>query len=108
MNEWLWLIFAIILEVLGTTCLKISHGLEKVTPSILTFVFYAFSFTCLAIALKKFEVGIAYAIWSGLGTALIAVIGIVYFSESLTFLKIFSIILIILGVVGLNLVRGAH
>lgn len=109
MNQWLWLFMAIILEVIGTSCLKLSYGMSKLIPSILTFIFYGFSFTCLSISLKTLEVGIAYSIWSGLGTALIAAIGIYYFEESISLVKILSIVLIIIGVIGLNLsIAKAH
>jgi len=62
----------------------------------------------LTLALKKFEIGMAYAIWSGLGTALIAVIGIYLFDETATLMKFLSIALIIAGVVGLNLSGAKH
>jgi len=104
--SWLYLIFAIILEVSGTTSMKLSQGFSRIIPSILIFVFYGISFFFLALALKKIEVSIAYAIWSGIGTALIAVIGILWFKESVTVLKVVSTVLIIVGVIGLNLGRG--
>jgi len=66
-------------------------------------VFYAASFVALTLALKKIEVSVAYAVWSGVGTALIAAIGMLYFRETVTTLKLVSILLIIIGVVGLNL-----
>ncbi len=72
------------------------------------FIFYLASLAALTMALKKLDVSMAYAVWAGLGTALIAVIGIFYFHESATFLKIISILLIIAGVVGLNLSGAKH
>jgi small multidrug resistance pump len=71
-------------------------------------VFYSLSFAGLTIALKKLDVGIAYAVWAGVGTALIAVIGIIYFKESLTLVKVLSLLLIIMGVVGLNIGGVKH
>ncbi len=103
MSAWLWLLLAIFFEVGGTTSLKYSAGLSKTMPVVLTAILYVISFTCLGITLKKMEVGLAYAIWSGLGTALIACIGIAIFGESLSILKVISLMLIIAGVVGLNL-----
>jgi small multidrug resistance pump len=103
MQYWFYLSIAIVLEVAGTTSMKISDGFTKIIPSILMFIFYLASLAILTMALKKIEVSIAYAVWSGLGTALIAIIGIFYFHESATFLKIVSVLLIIAGVVGLNL-----
>ena len=105
---WLYLIAAIVLEVSGTTCMKLSQGFTRLTPSVLLFLFYGLSFTALTIVLKKMDVSIAYAVWSGLGTALIAVIGILYFREPLTAVKVISLGLVIVGVVGLNLSGGAH
>jgi small multidrug resistance pump len=58
--------------------------------------------------LKRMDVSIAYAIWSGLGTALIAIIGSIYFNESMTLVKLVSLGLVIIGVLGLNLSGGAH
>jgi len=103
MQYWLYLVIAIVLEVIGTTSMKFSEGFTKIIPSILMFVFYLASLAALTLALKKIDVSVAYAVWAGLGTALIATIGIVYFNESATLLKIISILLIIAGVVGLHL-----
>ena len=105
---WVYLGLAILLEVFGTTCMKLSEGFTKTVPSILLFVFYTLSFGMLTLALKKFDVSIAYAVWSGVGTALIASIGVLWFKEPATAMKLVSLGLIILGVVGLNLSGGAH
>ena len=108
MNHWLALAGAIVLEVSGTVSMKLSDGFANLVPSILIFVFYFASFAVLAIALKKIDVGVAYAIWAGLGTALIAVVGVIYFKEPFSILKGFSILLIIAGVIGLNLGGAKH
>ena len=100
---WFYLAMAIALEVMGTTCMKLSEGFTRLIPSVLVFVLYMVSFTFMILALKKMELGIVYAIWAGLGTALIALIGIVWFGESMGLLKIVSIVFIVLGVVGLRL-----
>jgi len=105
---WFYLLAAIILEVSGTTCMKLSQGFTRLLPSVLLFIFYGLSFTCLTLVLKKIEVSIAYAVWSGLGTAIIATIGILYFQESMGPLKLVSLALVIIGVIGLNLGGGAH
>ncbi|OQW90527.1 MAG: hypothetical protein BWK79_19660 [Beggiatoa sp. IS2] len=102
MNSWLYLLLAITLEVTGTIFLKLSEGFTKVLPSVAMLFFYALGLMVLAMALKKIDIGVAYAVWSGLGTALIATIGIFWFQEPLTIIKIISIGLIILGVIGLN------
>ena len=98
---------AITLEVAGTVSMRLSEGFTKLIPSVLIFLFYAASFAALTIALKKIEIGTAYAIWAGSGTALIAIVGVIYFKEPVSALKAGSILLIILGVVGLNL-SGTH
>lgn len=103
MKAWIFLVLAILFEVAGTTSMKLSEGFSRLIPSILLFVFYAASFVAVTFALEKIDISVAYAIWSGVGTALIAIVGILFFRETVTVLKIVSIILIIIGVVGLNL-----
>ena len=103
MIYWIYLLIAILTEVVGTTMMKVSEGLTRLIPSITMFVMYAVSFVFMAFALKKIEVSTAYAIWSGLGTAVIAMIGIVVFRESFNVHKLLGIVLIIGGVVLLNL-----
>jgi small multidrug resistance pump len=100
---WIYLLIAILTEVVGTTMMKVSQGLTRLIPSILMFVLYGVSFVFMALALKKIEVSTAYAIWSGVGTAMIAAIGIIWFRESFNFPKMLGIVLIIGGVVLLNL-----
>jgi small multidrug resistance pump len=102
-QAWLYLLAAIVLEVAGTTALKLSEGLSRLLPTVLVCCCYALAFAGLALALKEMAVGVAYAIWSGMGTALIALIGFAYFGEPMTALKWLSIGMIILGVAGLNL-----
>lgn len=107
MQHWLFLIVAILLEVAGTTCMRLSEGFTKPVPSVLLFVFYVASLSVLTLVLKTIEISVAYAVWSVLGTALIAIIGFLYFRDSVTPIKVVSIALIIIGVVGLNL-SGRH
>lgn len=104
--SWIYLILAILLEVAGTTNMKLSKGFARTLPSILIFVFYGLSFAMLTLALRKLDISIAYAIWAGLGTAFIVFIGIIWFNEPTTIVKIGSIGLIVLGVVGLLI--GGH
>ncbi len=108
MQHWFFLISAIVLEVAGTTAMKFSQGFTKIVPSVLMAVLFLSSLAMLTLALKKFEIGMAYAIWSGLGTALIAVLGIYLFNETASLMKFFSILLIIAGVVGLHLSGAKH
>jgi small multidrug resistance pump len=100
---WLTLAGAIAFEIVGTTCLKLSEGLSRPAPSLGVLVFYGASFACLSQALKRFELGVAYAVWSGLGTAIVAAIGMTWFREPASALKLVSLALVIAGVVGLNL-----
>jgi small multidrug resistance pump len=100
---WLYLGLTILFEVAGTTCMKLSQGFSQVWPSIGMAVFYGASLTFLTLTLKTLDVSIAYAIWSGAGTALIASIGMLWFKEPVTVLKLVSIGLIIAGVAGLKL-----
>lgn len=107
LHPWLLMSFAIVFEVLGTTCLKLSEGFTKIVPSILIFIFYGISFVLLAYALKKLDLGIAYAVWSGAGTALIAMIGVFFFSDSLSLLKVISLFLVIIGIIGLKVASSS-
>ncbi len=100
--SWMLLITAIVLEVCGTTCMKLSEGFSNLTPSVLIFVFYGLSFAAFTFALKYLDVSLAYAVWAGLGVMLIAAVGILYFEEPVTALKIVSMLLVIGGVVGLS------
>lgn len=98
---------AIAAEVAATTAMKYSDGFSKVWPTVLTALGYIVSFILLAQALKSVGIGTAYAIWSGVGTATVAVLGLVLFGEALTAAKLGGIVLIIAGVVVLNL-GGGH
>lgn len=106
--HWLWLVAAIVLEVAGTTSMKLSAGFTRWLPSAAMFGFYLGSLAMLTLALQRLDVSVAYAIWSGLGTALITGVGLVWFGEALTPAKTFCVALIIAGVVGLNLLGSAH
>ena len=107
MEHWLFLAGAIALEIAGTTSMKLSQGFTRPLPSVLLFVFYLGSIVALTLALRRIDVSVAYAIWSGVGTATIAVIGILFFQENVSAVKVISIGLIVLGVIGVNL-GGAH
>lgn len=106
--HWLYLTIAILSEVAGTTCMKLSAGFTKSTPATLMWVFYGVCFYFLTLTLKKVDVSIAYAIWSGVGTALIATLGVLYFREPINILKVVGIVAIIGGVVALNMSGGTH
>lgn len=103
MHAWTYLWIAIGLEVAGTTCMKFSAGFTRLLPSVLIFVFYAGAFAALTLALKRLDVGLAYAVWAGVGTVAIAIIGVIFFREPVTLLRVLCIGLIVVGVVGLSL-----
>ena len=106
--SWLFLALAIVLEVCGTTCMKLSEGFSRLTPSVLIFVFYGLSFVAFTFALRRIDVSFAYAVWAGLGVLLIGAVGILYFKEPVSVLKIVSIGLIIIGVAGLHAGGAVH
>ncbi|MGW0809893.1 DMT family transporter [Nonomuraea sp. NPDC002799] len=104
---WILLTLAIASEVLATSALKLSNGFTHPAWTLTAAAGYLTSFTLLAQALKlHLGIGTAYAIWSGAGTAAIAIIGALFMGETLTPLKISGILLIIGGVVVLNLAGG--
>ena len=98
-----YLMLAIIAEVMGTTCVKLSGGFARLVPSVLIFVFYGLSLGFLSLALKKVDLGVAYAVWSGVGIAFIASVGVLWFREPVTAMKMVSLGLIVAGVAGLNM-----
>ncbi|MCW2900984.1 MAG: small multidrug resistance protein [Streptosporangiaceae bacterium] len=104
---WILLMGAIVLEVLGTTCMKLTAGFSRLWPTVGMVVAYAGSFGLMTLTLKSLHVSTAYAVWSGVGTALIAVIGMTALGEPFGWPKVAGISLIIGGVVMLNL-GGAH
>ncbi len=104
--SWFLLFLAITFEISGTVSMKLSHGFTNPVPTILMFVFYVLGFVPLNLALRQIDISVAYAIWSGIGTAVIALIGIFYFREPATLIKVISIMLIVFGVVGLNITYG--
>jgi len=103
----LLLSLAIVTEVAATVALRYSDGFTKLVPSAVVVAGYAFSFWMLALVLRDLSIGLTYAVWSAAGTALIAGLGMFLFDEPATALKLASLGLIIMGVVGLNL-AGSH
>jgi small multidrug resistance pump len=101
-QAWFVLALAILLEVGGTTSMRLSDGFTRLTPSVMIFVFYALSFTLNTMVMRVLGLSVVYAVWSGVGTVLTSMIGILYFKEPATALKLGSTALIVLGVVGLH------
>jgi small multidrug resistance pump len=102
------LTIAIVSEVAATLALRMSHGFTRPLPVLVVVAGYAISFWFMAQVLKQLPVGVTYAVWSAVGTALIAAFGIVAWGESATLLKLASLALIIMGVVGLNFTSSTH
>jgi multidrug transporter EmrE-like cation transporter len=102
MKSFLLLLLAIAAELCGTTALKLSEGFTRPIPIVVIAVGYAIAFWLMSIVIKSMPVGVAYAVWSGVGTAGIAVIGTYFFNEKLGAVRIMGIVLIIVGVVILN------
>ncbi|MDC9825382.1 SMR family transporter [Devosia sp. ZB163] len=110
MNNFVFLLIAIICEAAATTALKAADGFTQLVPSIITVIGYAAAFYFLSLTLKTIPVGIAYATWSGLGIVLIAGIGQFFLGQKLDLAGIIGLALIIAGVLVVNLVSktGAH
>lgn len=104
--HWAFLALAILLEVTGTTALRLSAGFTKPLYVSATFLLYGVSFFFLAKAMVAIPTSISYAIWSGVGTALIVLIGVFLFQEVMTTVRMVFISMIIIGVVGLQLVSN--
>lgn len=102
MHPAAWLALAICSEIVATVSLKLSDGFTRPVPAVVVVAGYALSFYALSISLRTIPLGVVYAIWSGVGTAAIVVIGLFLFRETLDAVKVIGIGLIIAGVVVLN------
>ena len=107
MVAYLYLLAAIAAEVFATSTIKSTDGFTRLWPTLACAAGYHISFVALAQAVKGVQVGVAYAIWSGLGTAAIVAIGAAFLGEPITVTKVTGMALIIAGVVTLNL-SGSH
>jgi small multidrug resistance pump len=105
---WVFLFIAIAAEIFGTLCLKASDGLSKLWPAIGVLVGYATAFTLMAMSLKKLDVGITYAIWSGVGIIGAAIGGVIFFDQHLSRMTMVGMAIIITGVVVMNLGGASH
>ena len=101
--HWYFLAAAIVFEVGGSTAMKLSQGLTRPAPIFAMLLLYSVAFLCNAMALKRLDLSVTYAIWSGMGTALVATVGMLYFREPVNPMRLACIALITLGVVGLAL-----
>ncbi len=105
--QWIYLVIAVVAEVVGTAALKASDGFTHLLPSLTVVVGYGVAFYFLSLALRTMPVGIAYAIWSGLGVALITLIGWLVFDEVLDMAALAGLVLIVSGVLVLNVFSGS-
>jgi quaternary ammonium compound-resistance protein SugE len=104
---WIYLVIAGLLEIVWAIGLKYTEGFTRLWPSVATIIAMIASFTLLAQALKTIPVGTGYAVWTGIGAAGTAIIGMVVFGESRELLRILCIVLIVAGVVGLKFASAA-
>ena len=104
---WLLLVLAILTETIGTSALKASDGFTRLWPSLITVAAYAGSFWLLALVLRTVPVGIAYAMWSGLGIAFITLIGWLWFGERLDAPAVIGLGLIVAGIVVMQVYSGS-
>lgn len=102
MPAWLLLAIAIVSEVIATSALKASQGFSRPLPTVIVLIGYVTAFYCLSLTLRTMPVGIVYAIWSGVGVALIALVGWLLFGQKLDLAAIIGLVLIVAGVVVLN------
>jgi small multidrug resistance pump len=101
-QAWALLALAIGFEVVGTSSMKLSHGFTNLWPTVTMFSCYAIAFGCNTVVVKTLDISVTYAVWSGVGTALVALIGMLWFKEPASVLKLICIGLIVIGVFGLN------
>lgn len=105
---WLVLITSGMVESAWALALKESEGFTKLWPSLIFVVALAISMGGLAYALRTLPVGTAYAVWVGVGASLTAIIGMIWLDETISVLKVISLVLIVAGVVGLNLAQSGE
>ena len=104
MQTFIILFFAILSEVIATSSLKLSNGFTKPIPSVIVVIGYGASFYLLSLALKAMPVGVAYAIWSGVGLILTVIAGMIIWREPLDWARVVGIALILTGIVFINVV----
>jgi quaternary ammonium compound-resistance protein SugE len=101
--SWIFLLLAGFFEICFTMALKFSYGFTRLIPSVITVVFIVLSFFAVSQAMKTIPIGTAYAVWAGIGAAGTVVCGIIFFGDSYHFIRLISIFLIIVGIIGLKL-----
>lgn len=107
MNTWFYLGIAILSEVLATASLKSTEGFTKIGPSVLVLIGYSAAFYFLSLTLEDIPIGVAYAVWSGVGVATITVVSVVYMDQKIDLAGVLGIGLIVAGVIVLRLFSGS-
>jgi quaternary ammonium compound-resistance protein SugE len=102
---WMFLLLAGFFEICFTIALKYSQGFTKLVPSMITVCFIVLSFFSVSQAMKTIPIGTAYAVWAGIGAAGTVICGIIFFGDSSHIVRLISIFLIIVGIIGLKLVH---
>ncbi len=102
-NPWIIMTLAIMCSTFGTTCLKLSDGFRRFWPVVGVGIGYGFFFFTITLVFKRVDMGMGYAVWSGLSTTMVSIVGAVFFKESMNWKKAFSLALIIMGIVGMHL-----
>ena len=100
--KWLLLALGIFFEIVALIFMKKSEGFTKLVPILFVFLFYTLALGCLILVLKKMDTSVAYAIWASAGILVMAIVGILWLHEPVTVIKVVSILLIVLGVIGLE------
>lgn len=103
---WVYLLIAGLLETVWAIGLKYTEGFSKLWPSLWTLTAMAASMVLLSLALRTLPIGTGYAIWTGIGTVGVAIMGVILFGESLSLLRILFLVMIVVGILGLKLVSG--
>tara|TARA_B100000902_G_C27255491_1_gene887634 strand:+ start:447 stop:773 length:327 start_codon:yes stop_codon:yes gene_type:complete len=106
MNIYILLFGAIVLEVAGTMLLPISQSFTRIVPSSLSIIFYCLSIYLLSITVQKLPIAIVYASWAGLGVFTVALLGYIFYKQSLNWQTIVGLFLIIIGVILVNIFKG--
>ena len=100
--KWFYLSLGILFEIIALTFMKKSEGFTKLFPILFVFLFYSLALGCLILVLRKMDTSVAYAIWASAGIFIIALVGMIFLHEPVTIIKIVSMLLILLGVIGLE------
>jgi small multidrug resistance pump len=100
--KWMYLSLGILFEIIALVFMKKSEGFTKLGPILFVFLFYSLALGCLILVLRQMDTSIAYAIWASAGILIMALVGIFYLHEPVTIIKVVSILMILLGVIGLE------